>query len=445
MASEAPEELLENVWLADKEICDVVVCVREKQDLGPPIKKRICDVPTSGSQGECDAARAQVEKKQAYQFQTIMVYTTSEGLAKSSYFKVCLKEPWCKQKQKEGGSIMQLPLETLMASPQGYQRCIEILCSSQPCLPNMFTCPLEALDIYLASDHLLFKECSKACMDYLSAAPWSSEDWNVIHETFSSSSIVPSEEVASRLGLSKEKSVLNLKDTLWSLYEDCYYAEGEPYKSTQLFDLIDSLLQGLTMSNSNSWSKKAISEFLYDATADCVEAMIMSERGEWMLMNKSFLGWLRMTEMILDITDGKEAVKAVASDNDLHKLLLPALKIVSGKDNVLEMGNAAMWGVIRQLVKLLIEMFKRVAEAKVILPATTRFSLVQRWVPWLESVRTNEKVCDANDMHVLKTHIKNIIDTLGMDDDVLSFLAHASMRSEYFLEGAFKSLCARLG
>lgn len=70
-----------------------------------------------------------------------------------------------------------------------------------------------------------------------------------------------------------------------------------------------------------------------------------------------------MTELILDITDGKEAVKAVASDKDLHKLLLPALKIVSGKDNVLEIGNAAMWGVIRQLVKLLIEIFKRVAEA----------------------------------------------------------------------------------
>lgn len=445
MASESPEEA---VWLFDKEKCDVLVCVRERHEPGPPSKKRIFDVPVIDSQGEGDVPRTQVEKKQAHFSQTVRVHTMSERLAKSPYFRVCLKEPWSKDQHKEDGSILQLPLETLLASPQGYRKCIEFLCSSQCCSPYMFSCPLEALDIYLASDHLLFKECAEACMDFLSAAPWSSEERKIIHETFSKSSIVPSKEVAARLGLSKEKPVSNLKDTLWDLYETCYYGEtdvGEAYNPNQLFELIESVLKGPNTSSSNNWSKKAISEFLCEAANDCVEAMKSSEKNNLMLTNRSFLCWLRMTELLLDITDGKESVMAVASDEDLNEFLLPAVGIATSKSHVQSAENAALWGTIRKVVKLLIEIFKRVAEAKVILSASARTALVNHWVPWLESVRTNEMMCNANDMPILKGHIKMIIDTLGMDDgDLLSYLAHASMKSEYFLEGALKSWCSRL-
>eukprot|EP00250_Pteridium_aquilinum_P010233 c19231_g1_i1 orf=252-1592(-) len=443
MASEASEEV---IWLVDKDKCDVVVCLRERHDPTPPSKRRLVMID---SEGEGDVARTQVEKKQARQFQTVMVYTMSERLAKSPYFRVCLKEPWSKEEHKQDGSIMQLPLETLLASPQGYRKCIEFLCSSQPCSPYMFSCPLEALDIYLASDHLLFKECAEACMDYLSAAPWSSDDYKIIHGTFLNSSIVPSKEVAARLGLSKEKPVSNLKAILWDLYETCYYGEsdlGEGYEPAQLFELIENVLKELTTSSTPSiWSKKAISEFLYEATNDCVEAMKISDRDDSMLMNRSFLCWLHMTEQLLDITDGKESVMAVASDEDLNDFLLPAVKLFTSKSYPQSAECTAMWGTIRQVVKLLIQVFKRVAEAKVILSASARTSLVKRWVPWLESIRTNERVCDPNDMPILKAHVQTVIDTLGMDDsDLLSCLAHASMRSEYFLEGALKSWCSRL-
>ncbi|KAI5064854.1 hypothetical protein GOP47_0019549 [Adiantum capillus-veneris] len=436
--------LPEEVWLADKERCDVVVCVKERQDPGPPFKKRLLGLQVTNSPAESSRARIHVEKKQVQQPQVVMVYTMSDRLAKSPYFRVCLKEPWSKEEYTEDGCTMALTLETLLASIQGYKKCIEILCSSQPCSPYMFSSPSEALDIYLASDHLLFKECSEACMDFISAAPWSSEEEKVIHGTFANSSIVPSREVAARLGLSKEKPVSNLKDTLWDLYESCYYGESEDaYLPCQLFNLIEGVLKGLSStSRSNVWSKKAISEFLYEAANDCVEAMKSSLRDEWMLTNRSFLCWLRMTELLLELTDGKESVMAVASDDDLCDFLLPALRVLTDKTYPPRTENA---GTVRQVVKLLIEIFKRVATAKVILSASARTSLVKRWVPWFESIRTNEKVCEANDMPILKAHIKTVIDTLGMDDgELLNILAHASMRSEYFLEGGFRSWCSRL-
>ncbi|KAH7366499.1 hypothetical protein KP509_18G081300 [Ceratopteris richardii] len=438
---DAPEEI---VWLADKDKCDVVVYVKERPDSGPPCKKRIVDV--KDVQGESSIPRTQIEKKYAQSFQIVRIYTISERLAKSPYFRVCLKEPWSRKAHDEDGSVVRLHLETLLASPQGYRKCIEFLCSSQPCTPYIFSSPLEALDIYLASDHVLFKECADACMDFLSAVPWSNEDAKIIHRTFSNSSIVPSKEVAARLGLSKEKPISNLKDTLWDIYESCFYSEfDDSYPPAQLFRLIESLLQVPSRNSPNMWSRKAISEFLCEATNDAIEAMKLSEKDERMLMNKSFLSWLRMAELLLEITDGKESVMSVASDEDLCESLLPALRAFTERTYVQRTESTTIWTTIRQFVKLLIEIFKRVATAKVILSASARTSLVKRWVPWLESIRLNERLCDADDMPVLKTYIKSIIDTLGMDDgELLSFLAHASMRNDYFLEGALKSWCFRL-
>ncbi|MCO5567673.1 hypothetical protein L7F22_021367 [Adiantum nelumboides] len=449
MATEDAEDvtLPEEVWLADKDKCDVVVCIRERLDPGPPCKRRLLDLQVTNSLADNSTARIQVEKKQVQQSQTVMVYTMSDRLARSPYFRVSLKEPWSKEEYTEDGSVMALTLETLLASPQGYKKCIESLCLSQPCSPYMFSSPLEALDIYLASDHLLFKECAEACMDFLSAAPWSNEDERVIHGTFANSSILPSREVAARLGLSKEKPISNLKDTLWDLYESCYYSDSnDAYLPYQLFNLIEGVLKGLSSTDSsNVRSKKAISEFLYEAANDCVEAMKLSARDEWMLMNRSFLCWLQMTQLLLELTDGKESVMAVASDDDLCDFLLPALIQHTDKSTVPSTESASLWATVRQVAKLLIEIFKRVATAKVILSASARTSLVKRWVPWFESIRRNEKVCEANDMPILKAHIKTIIGTLGMDDgELLNILAHASMRSEYFLEGAFKSWCSRL-
>lgn len=447
MASKVSEDLVENIWLADKDRCNVVVCVREKPEMGPPIKKRICDVSASESNTKCDAVVTHV----SYRCRKIRVHTVFEGLASNPYFQTYLKESWCKQQEKEGSSL-ELPLETLLASPQAYERCIEILCSSQPCSPRMFSCPLEALDIYLASDHLLFSECSAACMDYLAAAPFSNEERKVIYETFLTSGIKPSDEVAARLGLSKEKPARNLTETLWSIYKLSYfddpYGMDEDYpggynRVSRFHNLISSILEGHAMSDPNKSSKKAISEFLYRATADCVQKLkaSMRVRDDAWVNDKSFAGWLHMMRLIVDITDGKEAVEAMACNKDLRDLFFPTLNNVLEEHGNLDPETRVL---IWQLVKLLVEVFKRVAEMKVMVSETTRSSLVMSWVPWLESIHENEKVCDATDMPILKDHINKIVETLSMDDDrVLGCLAHAAMNEEYFLAGAFKSWCER--
>lgn len=459
MALKVFEDSIENIWLADHERCDVVVCVIEKSNVGPASKKRILVVSGCGNY-------VHLGKK------CIRLHTRSEDLVRSPYFETCLKESWCKQKGEQR-SLVELSLETLIASSQAYQRCIEILCSSEACSASMFSKPLEALGIYLASDHLLFEECSAACMEYLAAAPWSNEEMKVISETFSTSGIKPSEDMAARLGLPKEQACKNLSKTLWYLYKEAYTVDemdelhpGGSDRLNRFQGLISHLLKGLEMEDSNKMRKKTVLEFLHKATDDCVQELRdidLSEEDDW-VYNNHFQGWLYMNELIMEISDGKKVVEAMALNEDLHKMFFQTFYNILAERNRYELLHNAgisyhnayvrsiytidlphLMHMVVKVVMLMAEGFRRVAETEIILPELTRNSLIMKWVPWLEKYHTNEKICESVDMPALKVHISKILQTLSMnDEDVLITLAEGAMNEDYFLEGAFKAWFDRL-
>lgn len=60
----ASESLEEDVWLFAKVKCDVVVCVRDRQEPRLPSRKRNFEVQVTDFQGEGDVATLEVEKKE---------------------------------------------------------------------------------------------------------------------------------------------------------------------------------------------------------------------------------------------------------------------------------------------------------------------------------------------------------------------------------------------
>lgn len=158
----------------------------------------------------------------------------SHALRRSEFFEARLSERWA---AGEHSNPLQITLDTENGRESStYVRCIQLLYVPDRVKHTSFRDVQDALGILEVAAEFLFHDCVDACMRYLEAVPWTSEDENAIRASIVNLHLQASPDLAARLRTTESSAVDTMEVVLGQLL--ARVTSGAPSKARDITERV---------------------------------------------------------------------------------------------------------------------------------------------------------------------------------------------------------------
>lgn len=307
-------------------------------------------------------AAAAAEEEQGQNVPALLLH--SQVLRRSEFFEARLSERWSSSSSSELFEIC-FPY---CSHPLAFLKCIRLMYS--PHKPSV-SCIQDALDLLPVSSHLLFHDCTQACLDFLESVPWTPQQEIDIRSCISSLHLHVSPDLAARLfpqNVPERAPVDIMKDVLGELLS--LVSNGAPQKAR---DITDRVLQANVQASASptfaSVNEMALLKELHN-NLDLLKSQLRKFASffSWSLhqvqVASSALRWLLDELFVLQIAD--IAVKIIAEEEDLAQLMVSRIYQNPFTET---------------LFRILVRMLRALQSGEVIISRSVRLTLVRTWLP----------------------------------------------------------------
>lgn len=339
--------------------------------------------------------------------ETLTLHVHAHVLRRSSeFFDARLSERW----DLEDSRPLQLVLPECR-NIDSYKRCIELMYSPDKVKHSFFASVLDALEILEVAAELLFHECVSACMCFLEAVPWTSEDEIAIRTSSSTLHLQVTSDLAARLctfgSIPGCKPIEIMKDVLGDLLS--IVSNGISPKAR---DITKRVLQ----TNAEFPAFAAVNEMALlkelHNNLDLLKVHLrkfansLSWNAHLVNIASSALCWVIHELFVLNIAD--VAVKTFAEEKELAQVMISRPYRNPFTDT---------------LFSILVLMLQALQSGEVIISRSVRLSLVKTWLPAVaELVNDSDDVVKLKESHYdLEKGLCTIIGTLPLVDQLEIF------------------------
>eukprot|EP01018_Ginkgo_biloba_P038953 Gb_33960 [translate_table: standard] len=330
------------------------------------------------------------------------LFLHTQVLKKYDFFEAMLSDRW-----SSGPRPLQLRL-TNSDNFDTYVKCLQLLYLSEAEKRLSFTRVEETLGVLEIASELMLKDCVDACMHYLQAVRWTSEENVQIRALVAALQLHPSPDLAARLGVSECGAACEHVKVMEEILGELLYlvSNGAPPRTLEITERI--ILANLDVNSPRALADVTMLALLKEIlnNIDALKIQLRSlgqiyygNNAEKFTVVSFALQWLLRPMLSLQVFE--TAVATFAEEHDLAQVLL---------------NSPPRHPFIATLLDILVTMLHSLGNGVVICSRSVRLSFLTTWLPVIQKLtndrRNNEVKFPAN----LVEGLRDVIETLPLID-----------------------------